>query len=362
MTQEVWQEPVRGGAPDPRMFGLSGLEQLNIALEGGSIAPPIHHLTGLRPTEFGIGSATFILPASPWFQSAAGIFLSGISAFAADAPLGTSIYTTLPAATPLITSELSMSFLRPATVESQTIIARGRLVHGGSRVGLSEVMVEDSAGRMLAHGSSRCFIFPQLEPVPERPKELEPVEPQVYETPDPYLRDVVPETLSAEVLEQSSGLEITKAHVEGKLARPAWARLFGARTVEAEEGKVTLTMPVTGWVTSGMGTLYGGATALFADAALLTSVYTTLPEDTATATLDIKVQYVRPAYPGTDLVARAQVVHRGRTLAVANCEISNSEGKLIALATGSTIIIPGRKIEAANPVIPADEGPDQEAD
>lgn len=229
-------------------------------------------------------------------------------------------------------------------------------------MGLSEVMVEDAQGRMLAHGSSRCFIFPQIKPVPDRPEDLAPVEPEVYETPDPYLRDVLPETLSEEMRQQSTGLEITKAHIEGELPRPAWARLFGARPIEAEEGRVTLAMPVTGWVTSGMGAMYGGATALLADAAMLTSVYTTLPEDTATATLDIKVQYVRPAWPGTDLFARAQVIHRGRNLAIAACQISNAEEKLIALATGSTLIIPGRKLEAGNPVIVVDEGPGQEAD
>lgn len=153
---EIWEEEPRGSYPDISFFGLSGLDQLRAGLNGFTPRPPISRLTGLRMVEVGMGSVTFAMPASPWFQSAAGIFLGGISAFAADAPLGTAIFSSLPPATPLVTSELSLSFLRPATIRSEKIIARGRLIQGGTKLGLSEVFVEDGLGRILAHGSSRC--------------------------------------------------------------------------------------------------------------------------------------------------------------------------------------------------------------
>jgi uncharacterized protein (TIGR00369 family) len=122
-----------------------------------------------------------------------------------------------------------------------------------------------------------------------------------------------------------------------------------------------LEIPATAWITSGAGTVYGGAQALFADAALLTSVYTTLPADVATATLDLKVQFLRPVFPGAPIIARSQVVHKGRTMAVANCELS-VDGKKVALATGSTLIAPGRIVDRDNPLVPADEPPAAEAD
>jgi hypothetical protein len=43
-----------------------------------------------------------------------------------------------------------------------------------------------------------------------------------------------------------------------------------------------------------------------------------------------------------DLTARAEVVHRGRTLAIASCRIENADGKPVALATGSSMYLPGR--------------------
>jgi acyl-coenzyme A thioesterase PaaI-like protein len=39
---------------------------------------------------------------------------------------------------------------------------------------------------------------------------------------------------------------------------------------------------------------------------------------------------------GRDLVARGQVVHGGRSYAVANAEVTNADGKRVALATGSS--------------------------
>lgn len=358
---EIWEEEPRGSYPDISFFGLSGLDQLRAGLNGFTPRPPISRLTGLRMVEVGMGSVTFAMPASPWFQSAAGIFLGGISAFAADAPLGTAIFSSLPPATPLVTSELSLSFLRPATVKSEKIIARGRLIQGGTKLGLSEVLVEDGLGRILAHGSSRCFLKDAVDPPPKPPEKFEAfVEPE-YPTPDPYLREVEASPLPSGVREATSGLEITRAHIEGSLPRPPWSRLFGSRPVEASEGVAVLEIPATAWITSGAGTVYGGALALFADAALLTSVYTTLAADVATATLDLKVQFLRPVFPGTPIVARSEVVHKGRTMAVANSELSVG-GKKVALATGSTLIAPGRIVDRDNPLVPADEPPAAEAE
>ena len=57
----------------------------------------------------------------------------------------------------------------------------------------------------------------------------------------------------------------------------------------------------------------------------------------------LKVNFLRPVVPHQgDLLARARIVHRGRTIAVATCEIVNAEGKTVAMATASVLILPGR--------------------
>jgi hypothetical protein len=45
---------------------------------------------------------------------------------------------------------------------------------------------------------------------------------------------------------------------------------------------------------------------------------------------------------GNDMTARARILHSGRTLAVAAAELTNAAGKKVALATGSSMYLPGR--------------------
>lgn len=72
MPSFIWREPVRGGYPGSALIGLSGLERLRAWVKGRMPNPPIHHLIGLRPVEVGIGTCTFLTPASPWLQGSIG--------------------------------------------------------------------------------------------------------------------------------------------------------------------------------------------------------------------------------------------------------------------------------------------------
>jgi acyl-coenzyme A thioesterase PaaI-like protein len=57
------------------------------------------------------------------------------------------------------------------------------------------------------------------------------------------------------------------------------------------------------------------------------------------------VHFLRPVFPdapSSELTARGRVTHRGRTIAVTTCEIMDSTGRLLAQASGSTLILPGR--------------------
>jgi acyl-coenzyme A thioesterase PaaI-like protein len=43
-----------------------------------------------------------------------------------------------------------------------------------------------------------------------------------------------------------------------------------------------------------------------------------------------------------DLRADAEVIHRGRTISIASCRVTNADGKPVALATGSSMYLEGR--------------------
>jgi uncharacterized protein (TIGR00369 family) len=345
-SRVIFEEEPRGGFFDPALIGYSGLELMRLFLgairEGKGTPPPIHHLTGVIPTEAGPGMSTFRMPASGWLATPAGVFLGATIGIPADSALGTAIQTTLPPATAYTTQELTLNYLRPASTDNEVLVARGRLVHLGRSLGLSEVIVEDANGRTLGHGSSRCFIFEPIRPAPEPPESYEFPDLPTYEIPDPYLRPVEGEIWPDEVWKEMSGLEIYKAAVAGELGPPPISQLTGLRPVDAGDGFTEWVMPATAWLCSPLGTVQGGMIGLLADNAIGTAIQTILPAGTAYASLDLKVNFLRPATPdGRDLTARGTVTHRGKTIAVADGEITNTAGKRVAVARGSAVILPG---------------------
>ena len=340
-------------------LGYSGIDQIRAFFRGLTPYPPIHHLTGMRPTEVGPGTSTFTMPATEWLLSTPGLIQLGTLAILADGPLGSAVQTALPPATPYTTAEMSMSSLRPVGSRSGTLVARGRLIHAGRSLGLSEVRVEDGQGRLVAHGTSRCFVFPPVAPPPETPPGLEEVTRPTYPTPDPYLRPRAGEALPQETWNLLSGLEGMRGHITGELPPPPIHHLTGLRPVQAGEGTSTFALPATGWLCSPLGKLEGGAIALLGETALITAVQTTVPAGTSYAPLDLKVNFLRPVWPdGRDMIGRGTVIHRGRTLAVARSEVVDGEGKRISLATGTVMILPGRPWQTDRPVVPADEAPE----
>ena len=104
-------------------------------------------------------------------------------------------------------------------------------------------------------------------------------------------------------------------------------------------------MPAHEWLCAPEARVYGGVTAYLAHDSMAVAVQTTLPKGTAYATLDLTVNFVRPIpADGRELRARARVFHRGRTFAVAGTEIVNADGKTVATASSSSMVLPGRSL------------------
>src|SRR5687767_6788049 len=118
----AWQddEPVRGGYPDMSLLALSGLDRMRASIRGRAQMPPppIHHLFGLQPVSASPAAVTFSMPCSPWFQTDAGVFFAGTAALVADAPLGGAVMAGLAPGQVVVTSDLSMNFLRPMDTHS----------------------------------------------------------------------------------------------------------------------------------------------------------------------------------------------------------------------------------------------------
>jgi uncharacterized protein (TIGR00369 family) len=344
----IWAEPVRGFYTDPGQFvTLSGLDLLRSMLEAG-LGPPVRYLFGLTPTSVEPGGVTFTMPVTDWLLFPQGVVSGATLGILVDAPLGCAVQTALPPATPFTTAEISLRFLRTVVPQSGTLTAKGRLIHAGQRTGVSLVEVTDEAGRLVAVTSTRCAILPRVEvpwEVIEQALRNPPRRPEPdWPSPHPYERPVVGEVLAQDIWDGRDGLDVLRSLIAGDLPAPPIARFCGIVPVDAEAGRTTWKMPASEWLCAPVqGRLYGGAIAMLAGTAIDGAVQTTLPAGTAFAPVDLKVYFLRPVSPdGRDLRSSGTVIHRGRSIAIGTSEVFDADGKKVAVATGSALVLPGR--------------------
>jgi uncharacterized protein (TIGR00369 family) len=344
----IWEEPHLGGYPDPSWLALPGLERMKLGREGGRVPfPPMSYLVEMGFTEVSRGSAAFTIPASPWFANSAGVIPGGMLAVLADAPLGASVHSELPPGVTFTTAEISMTFLRPVRPDPEAVISGGgQVIHSGRSIALSEAfMINEATDELVAHGTSRCSVFPPVDPLPEPPEDPPVLEqPRPGDSPEhPLRRPLRGEPAPQEDFERLSGLEFLRAQLSGELSPPPIHYLTGVRLVEAEEGRASHVLPCSPWLSTGFRTVQGGFTAMLAELTLSGAAFTTAEPGMAIAPLDLKVNFLRPVLPDMrDLTAEAEVIHRGRSISVASCRVTNADGKPVALATGSSMYLPGR--------------------
>ena len=343
----IWQEPAKGGYPDRSFLALPGEQRMGAARRGLIPFSPMGYLTELQMTEGSRGHSTFSMPASPWFSNSSGLISGGVLAVIGDAALGSVVHSDVGPGQGMTTAELSMSFLRPVLPKASiAITGSGQLIHRSRTLGISEAFLFDEDDQLISHGTTRCTVFPPVDPLPDPPDPhappVEMAEPGASPD-DPLRREVEGEVLPQEEFERRSGLELLRAVIAEELPRPPIYHLTGQCLTDVAEGSATIELPCSKWLSTSAGTIQGGFTAMLAESALGAAAFSTVEAGTAVAGLDLKVNYLRPVFPdGEAIVARARILHQGRTLAVVGAAITNAEGKLVAIATGSSMYLPGR--------------------
>jgi uncharacterized protein (TIGR00369 family) len=340
MMANITEEQFRGTIGDLRAFQKPGLQALRSFVNGELPLPPITRLVGMRPTDARLGRATFAMPVTRWLEDGFGLYWGGVYALLADAPLASAIWTTLPAHKSATTSELNLSFVRPMSRKTTSLVARAETIHSGTQVGLSVVEVTDQDGRMLAFGSTRCLIV-DVPPTSEAPDPL-PGLGSADSASDPYLRSP-PEDAYFSLDEIMSGIpiELQRRTVAGDKIIPVW-RLTGYRTTAVDDGRSSASLPSSAWFSNGGPSIYGGLLAWAAEFTMGTAVYSTLPAGDVFATLDMHIRLTRPALVNSgNLTLTAAVNHRGRRLRVSSCNVDDANGKRVAMATSSALVVEG---------------------
>ena len=121
---------------------------------------------------------------------------------------------------------------------------------------------------------------------------------------------------------------------------PPVAELIGLEVERVEGGETVMTLLAEERHSNPMGTLHGGILCDLADAAMGMAYFSTLDPGESFTTLELKINFLRPFWTGR-LVARGRVVSRGRTVGMAECEVEDDQGRLIAKATSTCLTLQG---------------------
>lgn len=102
------------------------------------------------------------------------------------------------------------------------------------------------------------------------------------------------------------------------LAAQPFSVLLGAELLEFKHGSAILKVPVRADLKQQHGFLHGGVISYAADNALTFAGGSALGAPVVTA--EFKINYLRPGQ-GEAIVARATVIHSGKTQAVCRCDV-----------------------------------------
>jgi acyl-coenzyme A thioesterase PaaI-like protein len=176
--------------------------------------------------------------------------------------------------------------LRPARAGG-TFVARGALPHAGRSLALSRVQIVDERGRLVADGSSMCFVRSAGAGAPLAAASTPEAGPASRAgSLDPYKRPELGEVLKQEVWERMSGKEVLEAQLAGDLPPPPLHFLTGVHPVKIGTGQAIFALPCHEWLCSPLRTVEGGAIAMVADYALAAAIQTNAPAGAALAALD----------------------------------------------------------------------------
>ena len=123
----------------------------------------------------------------------------------------------------------------------------------------------------------------------------------------------------------------------GEVSAPA-AELIGFRLTAVEPGRAVFELDAGPQHANPMGTLHGGVLCDIADAAMGIAYASTLGDAESFTTLELKINFLRPFRTGS-LTATARMVKAGRTIGLAECDVTDTEGRLIARAMSTCMTL-----------------------
>lgn len=119
----------------------------------------------------------------------------------------------------------------------------------------------------------------------------------------------------------------------------AFGWLLGIHYIQRGDGTAICELEVDASLWNPGKVAHGGVLYSLVDSAMGAAVFTALPPGWGCLTAELKLNYLRPVRQGR-AIASAQVVHRGRTLAIVTGEVRDADDVLLGIAQGTFAVFP----------------------
>ena len=149
-----------GVVPLEQVRALDGLDLFKGLMEGRLPAPPIAKVLGFQVAE--VERSRVVFTYTPVFDhyNPLGTVHGGVAATLLDSVMGCCVHTTLKAGIGYTTVEIKVNYVRAMTDKTGLVRVKGKVIQVGSRIATAEGRLHDKEGRLLAHGTTTCLIFP----------------------------------------------------------------------------------------------------------------------------------------------------------------------------------------------------------
>src|SRR5262245_20880591 len=144
-----------------RQKEMSGLEFVQGLANGTLPLNMIAKTLGYDVTEAVCGRVVVTAEPTVAHLNPAGTVHGGLAATLLDSCMGLAVQSTLDKGVAQTTLEFKISLVRPITPQTGLIRAEGIVLNCGRRIRTAEGRITDASGRLLAHGTTTCLIFPR---------------------------------------------------------------------------------------------------------------------------------------------------------------------------------------------------------
>lgn len=143
------------------LLSYSGLDFLQGMIAGKIPNPPISKVLNFHLAEVSEGRAVFEGGPDASFYNPIGTVHGGFAMTLLDSALGCAIFSTLAKGEAWTTLEIKVNLTRPILKDTGLLRAEGRVIHRGRTVATSQGELKDKAGKLYAHATTTCMIFPK---------------------------------------------------------------------------------------------------------------------------------------------------------------------------------------------------------